>query len=69
MSDHDDRIRELEQMTFNNTVNFEVLLDLLIKAKIVSEDQFMTAKQALEQQILEAQRQQGGSGPVPQVGD
>jgi len=72
MSDHDERLQEVEQMTLNNTINFEVLLDLLIKANVLTEEKFIEAKQALEKQIQQQMTdsaRQHGSGPNPQVGD
>lgn len=44
----------LEQVTFNNTVSIEAILDLLIKKGLVSERDFFESKKQIEQRVLSA---------------
>ena len=56
MPQHDKRIDEIEKVTFNNSVNFEALLDLMIKKQVIVEKDFTEAKRKLEEKILAAQK-------------
>lgn len=53
--------RTVEQMTLNNMVNIEALLDVLISSGTIKEREFYAAKQRIEKQIMDAQK---GSQPA-----
>jgi hypothetical protein len=46
----------VEQMSVNNMVNIEALLDCLIQSGVLTEAKFLAAKQSIENRILEAQK-------------
>lgn len=46
----------VEQMVVNNMVNVEALLDTLIRAGVIKEQDFYDAKTRIEQQIIDAQK-------------
>lgn len=50
----------LEQISINNMVNVEALLDVLISAKVITEQAFFDAKRRIEQQIIDAQKSASG---------
>jgi len=47
----------IEQMTINNLVNVEAMLDVLISSGVITEQAFVEAKGRIEQKIIAAQRE------------
>ena len=45
----------IEQVTFNNTVSIEALLDALMKKGVLTEQDFFASKRAIEQKIIDSQ--------------
>jgi hypothetical protein len=58
----------IEQISINNMVNVEALLDVLISAGIITEQAFFDAKRRIEQQIIDAQKQVSGGPRAAQDG-
>lgn len=44
----------LEQITFNNTVSIEALLDALMKKGIITEGDFFASRRVIEEKIVAA---------------
>jgi len=60
----------VEQISINNMVNVEALLDVLIRAGVITETAFFEAKRRIEQQIIDAQKlAQTGANEPPKAAD
>ncbi|NUQ36103.1 MAG: hypothetical protein HUU29_14310 [Planctomycetaceae bacterium] len=44
----------LEQITFNNTVSIEALLDALMKKGVITEQDFFASRRVIEEKIVAA---------------
>ncbi len=51
-----DLFNQMERIVFNNTINFEALLDVLIRSNVIQQETFKETKKAIEKRVLEAQQ-------------